>query len=266
MSATSGSFSDLRVRLISAVVMVVIGVLAIWAGGLVFLTLLGLVGAVMIWELSRMLDTKLANSKTIPLAMIGGAAILRAGYDSRIWALSVLFLAPAIGLVLLRRDRMLFLVYALIISFAVAGLFWIRAGLGLSWTVWLILVVVAADIGGYFFGRIVGGPKILPAISPKKTWSGTLGGWLLAALVGLGFMFWDTAGIGIVTLSVLTAFASQLGDVGESAVKRRGGVKDSSTLIPGHGGFLDRFDGLIGGALFALLWAIFLGLPAGGMA
>jgi phosphatidate cytidylyltransferase len=106
-------------------------------------------------------------------------------------------------------------------------------------------VVLASDVAGYFAGRVLGGPKFWPHVSPKKTWSGTVAGWVLAALVGWAFMGPLGADAGLIGASVLLAFAGQMGDIAESAIKRRRGVKDSSDLIPGHGGVLDRFDALI---------------------
>ena len=265
MSGT-GSFADLKTRISSAIVMAVVGIAAIWAGGIWLLALLAVVAGLMLWELIRMLDPTLTQSKSILLALVGGAAVFRVGFDTSAISVSSLLLAPVIGLVLLKKDRTLFAVYGMGILFAVAGLFWIRAGAGLNWTIWLVLVVIATDIGGYFFGRILGGPKILPVISPKKTWSGTLGGWALAICVGAGFMVFSGAGPIILGLSLVTAIASQAGDVAESAIKRHTGIKDSSNLIPGHGGFLDRFDALITAALLVLIIGTLLGLPASGMA
>jgi phosphatidate cytidylyltransferase len=262
------SFADLRQRVISAVVMAAIGVVAIWLGGWVFLILLAIVGGVMIWELARMLAPELHTSKILLLGLIGGAAIFRVGYNTHAISLLALLLAPILGLVLIKQGRGLFGAYGFGILLAVAGLFWLRTGgpSGLDWTIWLVAVVIASDIGGYFFGRILGGPKILPVISPKKTWSGTLGGWLLAALVGFGFVAFNGADGFLVALSVVVAVAAQLGDIVESAVKRKTGVKDSSNLIPGHGGFLDRFDALIGASLLVFVITNTVGLPAiGGM-
>ncbi|NOX41724.1 MAG: phosphatidate cytidylyltransferase, partial [Alphaproteobacteria bacterium] len=210
------------------------------------------------------LSPTLGALKLVLLALIATTAVLRFGFDSGLLALSSLLLAPVIGLVVLPRDRGLFLVYASTISFAVINLFWLRQGAGLDWTIWLILVVVAADIGGYCFGRVIGGAKILPKISPKKTWSGTLGGLLLAAFVGYGFAFLLGNVAGMVVLSIIVAAASQAGDIVESAVKRHTKIKDSSNLIPGHGGFLDRFDALIGASLVMILAGYFIGLPMGG--
>ena len=105
---------------------------------------------------------------------------------------------------------------------------------------------------------MIGGAKFWPAVSPKKTWSGTVAGWVLAGLFGLYFM--QVTGVSwSVPVAILVAFGAQMGDIAESWVKRRLGVKDSSQLIPGHGGFLDRFDGFVGGAaVFGLMTALFL--------
>ena len=259
------NFADLKLRVFSALVLAVVAGVAIWFGGMVFLVLLSLVGGIMIWELARMLSPKLDPAKLILLGLIGAAAVFRVGFDNHVCALAALVLAPVLGMVLLPKDRGLFVGYASFILFAVAGLFWLRDGEGLVWAIWLIAVVIASDVGGYFFGRILGGPKILPVISPKKTWSGTLGGWLLAALIGFIFANYLGANAVLVVLSVLTAIAAQIGDVVESAIKRHTGIKDSSNLIPGHGGFLDRFDALIAASLFVAVITYFPGLPGMGI-
>jgi phosphatidate cytidylyltransferase len=120
---------------------------------------------------------------------------------------------------------------------------------GLLWTLWLIAVVAATDIGGYFAGKFIGGPKILPRISPKKTWSGTVGGWVLAILVSALYVYLGYGSVMLLPATLFVAIASQIGDMIESSMKRRAGVKDASNLIPGHGGLLDRFDGLLGATL-----------------
>lgn len=109
---------------------------------------------------------------------------------------------------------------------------------------WLVALVIATDTAGYFAGKTIGGPKFWARISPKKTWAGTIAGWIAAALVGLLF-----GGVGLMVISALVAFASQMGDAAESALKRHTGIKDSSNLIPGHGGVFDRFDAMMGAAL-----------------
>jgi phosphatidate cytidylyltransferase len=135
------------------------------------------------------------------------------------------------------------------VGLALVSLLWLRAGgLGGRMTVlFLLLVIWATDVGAYLFGRWIGGPKLAPVISPGKTWSGTAGGVLVAAAMGAGLGLamgqggWRAAG----WLALVISVAAQLGDLGESAVKRRCGVKDSGRLIPGHGGLLDRVDSLM---------------------
>jgi phosphatidate cytidylyltransferase len=129
---------------------------------------------------------------------------------------------------------------------------------GLGWALWLVTVVVATDVAGYFAGRLIGGPKFWPRISPKKTWSGTAAGWVAAAIVGLIFSGGMTqAGWVLIPLSVAVSFASQMGDIAQSAAKRRKGIKDSSNLIPGHGGVFDRFDGMLGASVFIIPFWLF---------
>ena len=109
--------------------------------------------------------------------------------------------------------------------------------------------MIITDLAGYFAGRLLGGPKFWASISPNKTWSGTVAGWFAAGCVGGVFVI-QLEGVHwvIIPLSILLAAVSQFGDIFESYLKRRAGVKDSSALIPGHGGFLDRFDGMIAAA------------------
>jgi len=124
-------------------------------------------------------------------------------------------------------------------------------GIGILGLIWMFAVVWTTDIAAYFTGRTLGGPKLCPAISPKKTWSGFFGGLIAATLAGVlvvwlgesfgvthSFSIWST-----VTLSIVASIASQIGDLAESALKRHCDVKDSSHLIPGHGGVMDRLDG-----------------------
>jgi len=126
---------------------------------------------------------------------------------------------------------------------------------GFSALMFVLLVVWATDIGGYFAGRGVGGPKLWPRVSPKKTWSGAVGGFVASLAVAAGFV---ACGVGkavpLLLVSAVLSVVSQLGDLFESAVKRRFGVKDSSHLIPGHGGLLDRLDGFVAAILVA--WII----------
>lgn len=136
-----------------------------------------------------------------------------------------------------------------------------RPAVGLALILWSFAVVWLTDIAAYFTGRKLGGPKLMPRVSPKKTWSGAIGGTLAGTISGALIWSWATGtpatGGWVVVASLLASIASQAGDLYESALKRRFDTKDSSGLIPGHGGFLDRLDGywavlvLAGLALFA---------------
>jgi len=125
---------------------------------------------------------------------------------------------------------------------------------GASVLLWLFILVWAADSGAYFFGRLIGGPKLAPRISPKKTWAGFIGGVMMSGVVGWVFATYlqgNTASfITLTIVSAVTGAVSQCGDLLESALKRHFNVKDSGSLIPGHGGLLDRVDGLLIASLF----------------
>lgn len=256
MSAAS-KWADLGPRLISAIIMLVVGLTAVWFGGLWFFVLVAAVGGGMIWELTRMMAPERA-SLHVPMGLLAGAAIYGATLIPGQAILPVLIAPAIVGATQLEKDRWIYGGYAAALMLACFGLIMLRDFRGIEWIAWLVAVVIATDVAGYFVGRIVGGPKFWPKVSPKKTWSGTAGGWVAAAIVGAIF-----GGMPLIIVSVLTSFCSQMGDAAESAIKRRVGVKDSSNLIPGHGGLLDRFDAMMGAALFVLLLGAVFGLPDG---
>ena len=186
----------------------------------------------------------------IPGLMIGDVM-----YSAR-WA----YVLPLVPLILgaggaVPRNRWPFVLFFLGIYGGAFGILLVRTSgnlaasgpEGLIDVMWIVGTVVISDVLGYFAGRSLGGPKFWPAISPKKTWSGTVAGWIGAFLFALvivlvtgGHDWWMLAA------GPLIAFAGQMGDIAESWLKRRVGVKDSSNLIPGHGGVMDRFDAMTG--------------------
>jgi phosphatidate cytidylyltransferase len=255
-----GRWADLRKRVVSAVVLVAVGGAEIWLGGPSFAVLVVLLTGAMVWELAKMTAPGHENT---PLGLAALASLCLAVtwfFPERVS--TAFLLVPALAIALTdRRDRRLSSLYSVAIMVAGYGLIDLRMTAGTPVILWLVLIVVASDVLGYFVGRVVGGPKFWPAVSPKKTWSGTVAGWVGAALVGIGYL---VAGYGtpvLVLLSVIIAFAGQLGDIAESWVKRRCGVKDASTLIPGHGGVLDRFDALIGALVMLMFLDLFIELP-----
>jgi phosphatidate cytidylyltransferase len=124
----------------------------------------------------------------------------------------------------------------------------------------VLLVVWASDIGGYFAGRGIGGPKLWPQVSPNKTWAGAIGGFVASlAVAGVFAALNQGKTLPLLLVAAVLSVASQLGDLFESAVKRRFGVKDSSHIIPGHGGLMDRLDGLVAAMLLAAVFGFLRG-------
>lgn len=248
-------FGDLRARLLSALAMIAAGAGALWLGGYVFWALAVVLAGLMVWELHRMLapaaPSPRAEAEGVAAAIVVGVLTLSwpgwIGVGGLVVAATILAWRLDPSAVVSRRVYGLYLALILV---AAQGLVALREGFGPDFVLWLVLVVIASDVGGYFAGRLIGGPKFWPRVSPKKTWSGTIAGWVLAAAVGA---FFSPA---LAVLSVVLAFAGQMGDIAESALKRRAGIKDSSNLIPGHGGVLDRFDAMI--AVVALAWLLVL--------
>lgn len=250
-NAAEGRFADLRIRILSALVVAAAAFGCIWAGGIWIAALAALACGQMMIEWSWItlggrrwpgyVGPLAAGAAAAPVAMLiwgpSGAAMLIAALA--LWASASMFRGNPSGLL----DAL----GATYISAAGAALVALRGiePFGFLTILWAVLVVVAADVGGYFAGRLVGGPRLWPAVSPKKTWAGLIGGIALAVLVG-GIFSWQTTGTWfyeVCTVSALAAVLAQAGDLGESALKRHFGVKDSGSLIPGHGGVLDRLDG-----------------------
>src|SRR5690606_6633209 len=222
----------------------------LWMGGVWVAVLAGLATVLMLWELHRMVtgDGRRVTPVLVAMSASAVAGIWVTGLAGQMAGAATLLVGAAVVAAMAPGRAAWLAGGVLYIGFAMAFVPVIRDDprLGLAGLVWTILVVAAADIGAYFSGRTFGGPKLWPRVSPKKTWSGAIGGLVLALGVSLAFgaiIGWrlDTAAV----LSLGVAIASQAGDLIESAVKRRWGVKDASRLIPGHGGVMDRLDGFV---------------------
>lgn len=205
----------LRKRILSALILAPLAVIATWIGSWVFGLLIAAGAAIAAWEWTRLVGWS-------PVWVVAGA------------------------------------VY---VGLPVLALLWMR-GQDRETTLWLMAVVWATDSAAYGVGRIVGGWKLLPRVSPNKTWAGLIGGVAGAAIVGaaaaLGFGLKVDLWL-LAAASALLALVAQGGDLFESAVKRRFGVKDTGALIPGHGGLLDRVDGLLAAAPLAAILCLVLG-------
>jgi phosphatidate cytidylyltransferase len=262
MGKSVQNWSDLKARVWAGIAMVVVGLIGIALGGHIFHLLVALICGLMVWELVGMLRPGALHMQ-LQLGALTGVMVLLAPYFPIWLALLVLVIPIAVGYRQLSVNQKVYAGFAAVIVLTGLSLMQLRDGFGFGWMMWLVLVVVVTDIAGYFAGRMFGGPKFWPAISPKKTWSGTVAGWIGAALVGLLFSINTGVGLQLVVVSILISIASQMGDIAESALKRKMGVKDSSNLIPGHGGLMDRFDGMLGAALFLLVLGPFVGFPSG---
>ena len=254
--------SSVATRAASAAVLIPVALAAVWAGGPAFAVFTLIAGLLMAWEWSRMvfeprhvMQYSLLIGGAVAIAALAAYAGLRPIHLYSLlvfWAACVVLAfhhkAGKVGWAVPGLPYICLPVFALI---ALRG----DGAYGLMCVVWLLLVIWATDTAAFFVGRSVGGPKLAPAISPNKTWSGSLGGLVAAALVGLLTAYY--AGlegvVGLVLMSMLISVVGQIGDLIESALKRRFGVKDSSNLIPGHGGVLDRLDSLITASVAALV-------------
>lgn len=261
MAPGGGRFSDLATRVLTGAAVAAVGLGAVWAGYPWFTALVAGVVGLLIWELASMLGAD--RTRAVGLGGLGGICLLTAKLLPTGLGLPLLFVTGLAGLSLLPRSRSLFLLVTTLIMLATFGLVTHRDTFGLTWMLWLVLVVAVTDIAGYFAGRFLGGPKFWPRVSPKKTWSGTVAGWVGSGLVGWAFMAATGLGVELISISIALSMASQMGDIAESAIKRRAGVKDSSRLLPGHGGVWDRFDGMLGASLLLLVVESLTGFPYG---
>lgn len=250
MNDASGHWDDLTTRVLSGGALAALGLFSVWAGGYIFHGFVTIICAVMVWELARMLG---AGRAALWLGGLAGLCFLAAIELPGGFALPLIFLPAIAGLGQVEHRRLSYALFSIGILIAGYGLIILRDDFGFFWMVWLAFVVIFTDIGGYFAGRLFGGPKIWPKISPKKTWSGTVAGWIAAAAVTLPVVLVKDVGWEILGIALALSMASQLGDVSESAIKRSVGVKDSSNVLPGHGGLMDRFDSMLGASLLLLL-------------
>jgi phosphatidate cytidylyltransferase len=258
---------DLKTRVLSALAFGPPILAAAWFGGLAFDAVIVLVAILGTREWVRLAEPD--DRRGWPLAQAIAAVLIvvavdfhfgaAAGFVTAALATPCLWLASR-----LRGCAHPWLLAATVpyIGIACLSLMWVRNDTGEDGRAlffFLLLVIWATDIGGYAAGRSIGGPKLAPRFSPKKTWAGLVGGMIAAAGVGYAVASVDSAALpGVAALAgAVLAVVGQMGDLFESYMKRRSDVKDSGSLIPGHGGLLDRIDGLIAAApVFAVIHAV----------
>lgn len=274
--ATPRGPSELMLRILSGLVMAGVALLTAWTGGWLFGLFWTLAAILALREWLRLVGvggirlTAAWAAGGVAIALAGSMAEVSDAPEPRAWAVALVgaILAAAVAPVN-RGWAGLGVLYAAVLAIVPIDMRGDPA-FGLVGVLWVFAVVWITDIAAYFVGRTLGGPKLWPRVSPKKTWSGFIGGVTGGSLAGLAVvrvasasfgLGWHFGGVALVALTVFAAVLSQGGDLFESSMKRRFGAKDSSQLIPGHGGVLDRLDSFW--AVNALL-ALFLYFMARG--
>jgi phosphatidate cytidylyltransferase len=272
VASDAKAWRDLRKRFLSAIVLGPAALLCVWLGANAYTALLAIGAAILTWEWVHLCGLKASAlpGACVPIAVLVAGTLAVAEHSWAAWAvlLAGFLLSWAWAERLRDRDRpgQPALRLALgVLYIGIAGLCLIELRhdneAGRANVLFLLLVVWASDIGAYVAGRAFGGPLLWPQLSPAKTWSGALGGLLTAMAVGSFAALHlapGSAGRAAAVAAVL-AVATQAGDLLESGIKRHFKVKDTSSLIPGHGGLLDRLDGLLAAAPAAMLLALLLG-------
>lgn len=252
--------ASLKSRIVSAVVLAPVVLGAVYAGAFPFDLLVGLAVLIMAWEWQRLCTKGVFGVLGGFFAATTAVAVVLTSFNLVFEAMALVAAGGVIagiwGMRTLRDAGMWIATGVVAVGFTGIALVWVRNDAsGLSITIWFLVAVWATDIAAFFAGRAIGGPKLAPSISPGKTWAGLIGGVLGSVAWSTGWALWTDAGQPgtLAALGVAAAIFAQSGDLGVSVVKRRFGAKDSGRLIPGHGGLLDRVDGVIGAAPIAVV-------------
>jgi phosphatidate cytidylyltransferase len=260
-AAEQGS-RNLLMRVVAALVLAPSAIAIAYAGGWPWATLVTLtaIGLYVEWLtiIGAARETRVVASGVVALA-IAGVCLAAGRIDASLLALAL----GVAGVALLAPERRSWTAAGFCYA-ATAQVASVLVGLdqtnGFAALILILLVVWATDIGGYFAGRGIGGPKLWPRVSPSKTWAGAFGGFAASLVVAGGFAAFGPGKTGpMLLLGATLSVVSQLGDLFESAVKRRFGVKDSSHIIPGHGGLLDRLDGFVAAVVMAAIFGFLRG-------
>jgi phosphatidate cytidylyltransferase len=248
----SANWRDLGIRTLSSAILIPAVLLDVWLGDIWFHLLVALLAVMMAHEWSNIVHDRSSAQFALHAAgaLCGAFLTLALDWPTTLQVLAVISLASIALAVLQKRKLCVWVLVGVPYVGLPAMAFVILRGqthAGMLTIIWLLVVVWAADICAYFAGRLIGGPKLAPRISPKKTWAGLWGAVAGGVAAGLGIGYWAGSAslLVLVVLGGLLAIIEQLGDLVESALKRHYGVKDSGQLIPGHGGVLDRVDGLV---------------------
>ena len=260
--------SNLAIRIVSALVLAPLAVVTAYVGGVPFVLFWGVAAIAILWEWTTLVAGRDHRLMVSACGSAVAVAALVTCIGRPIAAILLIGLGALASLIFAPRHRRLWVTagvgYAGVMLMAPSIL---RSddtdGFGFVAIILLFAVVWTTDVVGYFAGRAFGGPRLAPTISPKKTWSGAIAGTLgaVVAAVGVACLWGDYNRIAIAFVALVLSVVAQVGDLMESRIKRQFGVKDSSALIPGHGGVMDRLDGFWAAALVGCL----VGLARGGL-
>ncbi|WP_425229688.1 phosphatidate cytidylyltransferase [Sphingomonas sp.] len=259
MSGEAKPKSDLPVRAAVGVALIVVALVAVWFGGAAYWLLVTVAALLIVDEWGNLHGASQRAKRLaqfalfVPLVTMAPAWIIG---ETRDFFTLGLLAGAAFFVVIVTRQPKLALgvlyaglpVLALVVVRRQHGVLAFgghRLGEGLTYTVWALALVWVTDIGAYFAGRTIGGPKLWPAVSPNKTWAGLIGGVVAASLFAVAMHFHAGLPLRLTLATPVLAVLAQGGDLYESWLKRRAGVKDSGRLLPGHGGVMDRLDGLV---------------------
>jgi phosphatidate cytidylyltransferase len=246
----------LTMRVLSALVLAVPVLASVYFGSPAFELMVSAAAVAMAWEWYQMCARDAPGVSAVAVGVTLLAAITAVGLAQTAVSLAVLAIG-AVGVFIVSRRHLWLSAGIFYVGLPCVAIVWLRnePATGRETIFWLLGLVWASDIGAYAFGRLIGGPKLAPSVSPNKTWAGLFGAIVCAGLVGVATAaileleeFWRLA-----LISTILGAAAQAGDLLESWVKRRFGVKDAGSLIPGHGGFLDRVDALIAAVVITAL-------------
>ncbi|HRY06570.1 MAG TPA: phosphatidate cytidylyltransferase [Hyphomicrobiaceae bacterium] len=255
------STSDFKVRLIAGSVMALVALLLTYAGPRSFAVLVLGVALVMCWEWGRLVR----GQEFGPALVIHMLAVVAAGVLSELDLPALGLAALMIGAIVLAfmpfgSRRLLSVAGVAYVGLPVVGMLWLRddPSLGFEAVLFVFAIVWGSDIGAFVAGRGLGGPKLWPRVSPNKTWAGFFGGLTAGVLAGIIFAQFiaGTSSLVLALTGLVLAVAAQMGDLAESALKRHFGIKDSSTIIPGHGGVMDRADSIVAVSIVVSLLAL----------
>jgi phosphatidate cytidylyltransferase len=244
---------DFRTRVVSGLGMGLVAALFTFSGAIAFSVLVVVVALLLSWEWGRLVHGRDADMViAIHVGSAGVATVLAAFGYVGLGLLTLPIGAILAMLLSLGRSSVFAALGVFYAGLPAVALIWLRsdASLGMLAVIFVIVIVIASDTAGFLFGRVLGGPKLWPRLSPNKTWAGMIGALVASSIIGAFFWFAvpEASAVRLAATGVVLSLAAQGGDLAESAIKRRFGAKDSGSLIPGHGGIMDRVDGLVAAA------------------